>query len=57
MFILEILSVMQFDKMMLSLILLRTWGKIKDVERFGPLKLLLRSSDGEKAVGWFGSLI
>lgn len=48
---------MQLDKMMLSIVLFRTWGKIKDMERFLPLMLLLRSSDREKAAGWFGNLI
>ena len=27
------------------------------MERLLPLMLLLRSSDGEKAAGWFGNLI
>lgn len=48
---------MQLDKMMLSIVLFRTCGKIKDMERLLPLMLLLRSSDGEKAAGWFGNLI
>lgn len=46
---------MQLDKMMLSIVLFRTCGKIKDMERLLPLMLLLRSSDGEKAAGWFGN--
>lgn len=41
--------------MMLSIVLFRTCGKIKDMERLLPLMLLLRSSDGEKAAGWFGN--
>ena len=48
---------MQLDKMMLSIVLFRTCRKIKDMERLLPLMLLLRSSDGEKAAGWFGNLI
>ena len=48
---------MQLDKMMLSIVLFRTCGKIKDMERLLPLMLLLRSSDGEKAAGWFGNFV
>lgn len=38
---------MQLDKMMLSHVLLRTWRKIKDMDRFVHFKLLSRSSERE----------
>lgn len=45
---------MQLDKMMLSHVLLRTWRKIKD--GFVHFKLLSRSPERGKAVGWFGTI-